>query len=962
MVAVSFVADDRGRVPFALIAALLLVSTLTYTGGLVQPAPEEPATPRLVEEATQEARLQLGATARAADRAAAREPLLTVATTPLGRVLADDPFESGLALRIAVGARERVRANRSFEETTVEVSVPPIADEAAARRAFRHVDLDHLDGDRYRVRLENVSLVVRRDGRVVERDAFALETTVSLPSMTVHDRTRTFERRLQAGITEPGLDRGLTARLFAVAWVRGYAQYGGAPISNVIANRHVGLMTNDALVDQQVAAFGTADPDSRRGVARAAADVAVADGVRGIESLVSEGMPAGPAGEKPVGGDSIAAIDTPSVMDQTQEFDVERGADEAFVDFVDGSGMDRSLREAYRARVRPTTVVEYRGRSVSHSGDRPTNGTQGFSYTSRDTDVRGRDQDPGHGSTVVAYDRTVTVTDTEYTYWTINGTYAGRTSTATERTYDVTVDVRCRYDRPASAPGGPVTSRCPFGSAARNDLLENAEQAIDWRYGGVDEVAADAATGDDRFRWLPVTVDPPTVARERAYESTAALRDAVREVDVEVAPRSMASTANPASELKEAVQEHRDRLVDAPRTYGSAATVAAYVARERYLDGLEADLGEHSSAFAGMQDALGDAMASRAVPASPPDGSTEALPPIASAVSAEPRYLSLSARSGPPNLAAENVNVFTVPYGDTADAVAGNIGGDEDSTSLAAATSALEASNRALESNDDDQLRRDRQKLRRAVRRSLDAIRDDQRAALRTGTVVSRSEAARAVDAGYGRYDSVEARAQAVVDGTIAGDVAASLPDDLSANDRDRALVELRVATTAAREDESVRIDDDPVSAATDRLRSHVRDGVEQSVRVGTHGLATTVKRNAMRSAAANIPAGLPLTPIPGQWYATANVWVVSVEGGYDRFVVESPRSTPVHGDNGTISYVREAARVRLDVDGDGDRETIGRNEPIELSADTGVFVVVPPGGSGVGDTDGQAIERSAGW
>ncbi|MFB6133033.1 MAG: hypothetical protein ABEJ44_06485 [Halanaeroarchaeum sp.] len=958
----SFVADDRGRVPFALVAALLLVSTLTYTGGFVRSAPEEPAVPRLVEEATQEARLQLGATARAADRAAAREPVLTVAATPLGHALADDPFESALALRIAVGARERIAARRSFAETTVGVSVPPIADVADARRALGRVDLVHLDGDRYRVRLENVSVVVRRDWRVVERDAITLETTVSLPSMTVHERARTFERRLHAGITEPGLDRGLTARLFAVAWVRGYAQYGGAPIANVIANRHVGLLTNDALVDQQVAAFGRADPDSRRGVARAAADVAVADGVRGIEGIVTAEMQRGASSKKPVGGESIGAIETPSVMDQTEEFDVDRGADQAFVAFVDGPGLDRSLRSAYRARVRPTTDVEYRGRSVSRGEEPPTNGTSWFSYSTSDTDVSGEGRDPGTGGTITEYDRTVTATDTEYTYWTVNGTYAGRTITVTERTYDVDVTVRCRYERPAGAPPGRVAGQCPFGSVARRDLARNAERAIERWYDGVDSVVVDAVTGNRDFRWLSVGVDPPEAARERAYESTAALRETVRKIDVEVAARSMASTANPASRLAETVRESRDRLVDAPGTYDSAATVAEYVARERYLDELEAHLGAHSSAFAGMQDALGDAMAARAVPENPPDGSTEALPPIASNVSAEPMYLSLSARTGSPPLAARNVNVFTLPFGDVADAVSGAIGGDDGSTSLAAASQALAATNRALESTDDDRLRRDRDELRRAIRSSLAAIRADQRAALRTGTSVSRSEAARAVGAGYGAYDTVEARARAVVDGTIATEVARSLPPRLSANERDRAMVELRVATTAARTDEAVRVDEDPVAAATDQLRSHVRDGVEQSVRVGTHSLATTVRQNAMRSAAAKIPAGLPLTPIPGQWYATANVWLVSVEGGYERFVVESPRSTPIYGNGGTISYVRMAAPVRLDVDADGNRETIGRNEPIDLSVETGVFVVVPPGGAGVGDTDGQAIERSPGW
>ncbi|MFW5938038.1 MAG: DUF7286 family protein, partial [Halanaeroarchaeum sp.] len=238
----------------------------------------------------------------------------------------------------------------------------------------------------------------------------------------------------------------------------------------------------------------------------------------------------------------------------------------------------------------------------------------------------------------------------------------------------------------------------------------------------------------------------------------------------------------------------------------------------------------------------------------------------------------------------------------------------------------------------------------------------DQRSALQSGTSLSREEADRAVDRGYRRHDSVADRAQAVVDGSIANDVAAGLPGSVSRTERDRAVVELRVATTDARGRESVRPDESVVGSAADRLRPHVQEGVEQTVRVGTHRAATAGKRRAMRSAAAEIPAGLPLTPVPGQWYATANVWVVSVRGGYDRFTVRAPRSSPAYRANGTVSYVRESAPVTLDVDGDGVEERLGRNEPIELAADTGVFVVVPPGSSGVGDTDGTADERSPGW
>lgn len=766
---------------------------------------------------------------------------------------------------------------------------------------------------------------------------------------------------MSAGVTDPGLERGLTARLFALAWVRGYAQYGGAPISNVVANRHVGVLANDALVDQQAAAFGRADPESRRGVAQAGADVAVADGVDGMESLVSAEM--GPQDDeaKPEGASSLGAIDTPSVMDDSQEYDVGHGADEAFVDFVDGRGLDDALAAAYRARIRPEATARQTDYTVRHDGNPPANGTPRFSHTATDRTVEGDDRTAGRGSSVLRYERTVTVTETEYTYWTVNRSVVGTTSTERERTYDVSIAVQCRYDAP-DVPGGRVTRRCPFEGAARTDLEDEATRAIAARFGGADSIAEAAVRGDPSYRWRSVSIDPPESAREQAYASTAALRDEVRDVDVEVESASMASTANPASRLSETVHRRHDGLVAAPTSYRSAATVAEYVARERYLDALADDLDDHSSTFAGMQDALGDVMADHAVPSESPSAEPDRLPPIASSVDADPRYLSLEAERGSPNLAARNVNVFTVPYGDAGDSVAGLVGEDDGSASLSTATSTLVATNRALTEEGDPQVRAEHDRLREAIGHSLDAVRDEQRRALRRSAGLSRAEANRAVDAGYDRHGTVAARATAVVDETISTDIATSLPETLSDSERDRARVAVRVATTEAREDESVRLDESTVSAATDRLRPHVRECVDQAVRVGTHRAVSEGKRRAMRSAAAEIPAGVPLTPVPGQWYATANVWVVSVEGGYDRFTVETPRATPIHGDDGTVAYVRESAPVTLDVDGDGVEETLGRNEPIELSADTRVVVVVPPGPSGVGDTNGIADERSPGW
>ncbi|MFB6135109.1 MAG: hypothetical protein ABEJ55_08985 [Halanaeroarchaeum sp.] len=954
----TFVADERGRVPFALVAALLLVGSVTYANAATTQPATDAVTPRLLETAVEEARLSLGTTARRAGREAAREPVLRTVDTSFGAVL-EDPFVDSIRMRIAVLARETVPGHRSAKATNVTVSLAPISDVASARSALRAVHFDRLADDRVRITLENVSVTIRREGRVVDRRSIPLTSTVALPALTLHDRTAEFEERLTADLRDPGVDRGLTTRLFALAWVRGYAQYGGAPISNVIANRHVGLLTNDALVDQQAATFGVADEQSRRGLARATADVAVADGVSGIEGAVT-GALSNSRRSNGV-GTSIDAVELPSTLDTTQRVGVDRTADEAFADFVDGGGLEEALAAAYRARVKPSSHARLIGSSVDQSGERPANGSIAFTSSRTSYRVEGGGRSAG-ASSVLEYDRTVTATQTEWSYWLVNGSYAGATSVSRQRTYSVTIAISCRYDPPASLATADVPERCPFGETARRSLRSNAHDAVTSRYGSPSAMARRAVAGDPSYRWDHVSVIPPASAHRSAYRRTASLREAVRSVSVATDVRSMASTASPASDLARRLEERRAELLDAPRRYRDAAAVAGRLAREAYLESVRDGLSGRESTVSRVQSRLGSLLAERSVPGEPPSADRGTLPPIATAVDAEPSYLSLRVASGEPPLAARNVNVFTVPYGDAGDAVAGVVGDTARTASIATATSTLTAASGvgppAAQQIRQDDLKR----LRQSLSTALEAVRDRQRRAILSETDVSDEAARSALSAAYAQYPTVAARGRAVVEGTIADATAAALPESVDAVARDRALIAVRLATLEARESTAVRVRQSTVAAVDETVRPIVGESVDQAVRAGTALAADRARRRALRGMARDLPAGVPIAPIPGGWYATANVWTVAVRGGYERFEVRSPRAASPYGDEGTISYVREAAPVAIDVDADGRPEVIGRNEAIEVSAQTGVFVVVPPGPSGVGDTDGNAVETSPGW
>jgi hypothetical protein len=145
------------------------------------------------------------------------------------------------------------------------------------------------------------------------------------------------------------------------------------------------------------------------------------------------------------------------------------------------------------------------------------------------------------------------------------------------------------------------------------------------------------------------------------------------------------------------------------------------------------------------------------------------------------------------------------------------------------------------------------------------------------------------------------------------------------------------------------------VTRAGGRLRESGRAAVREAAKQGLRATADGLQRRVAGGLLA-VPEGVPLLPVPGYWYATANAWRVSVSGRYERVAVRAPADSPAPSPN--VTYVREAAPVVIDVDGDGAAERLGRNRPVRFAVETGVVVVVPPGGPGVGDRV-AAVEAS---
>lgn len=993
--------NERARVPFALVGVVLLVGSVTFAATLSTraPPPDDPATERAIERTTAATTTALrAASTRAADRAA-RHPVTSPGNTSAGTALnASTTFRDYLRVRVYLTARTHLRSvGQVVDGVRTTVSLPPVPNATALRRAKGRVLVERAgpNGTAMRVRVENVTITARRNGHVVERVRVSPTFVVDTPALAVHDRVRRFERRLDAGPTEPGLSRGLTARLYPIAWARGYAQYGGAPISNVIANRHVELATNGALLAAQRTAFGSADPAGRRGFAAAAGRVAVTDVLTAAGARRSRTEAVLRAAERVVSDDRIdrdpirgLQRGAPSPNDQMR-VGVNRSADVGFVGLVNGNLTD-VLRTVYSARVRPDASVEHV--DTERTGDtRPPEGWT-LADERRDSQVRvTKEISRGQGDVdaerewhvLRAYGRRVVRETTTVRTWRRDG----RTrTTRVDRiaTYRVTVSILGRHAPGARAPQRTIRTvhRRGAGPLDGPNLAGVEQRAVERLVagnGGPDGLARRAV--GDSLDTSPRTVrgERPDGLRRWIVRDLVALRNRVRTVSVGVERGAVGThSANAPAELAGRLDRRRADLLDVPTAYGSVAGKARAAARAAYLDrvvarlerraarqrrersGLRRALRDRGLTLADIERALrgrrGGGWEHRAGSDRNPNLSVDGAPPYLTLAEVSRERAGVSGEGTVRPLAARNLNVFTVPYGDAAGTVVDRLF-DTRLVHLRTAARTLQAA-RLANGSLNGTIRVRRTELRRDVRRSVGAVSERLRGSLRRSEVGgSTAERREIVRAGLSRWDTVAGRALALTNGSAVRAVVAEAAerDERFAGQPERTRLRVRLGVSVGR----------ALSAPPGRVSQPIVNRTESIVKaVASESLGRLVERGRnrwARSSLGSLPAGLPVTPAPGNWYATVNVWHVQVRGGYERFTVRAKRGQRSVAD-ATLAYTRAGEAVRLDVDDDGRPELLGRGERVSFETGTVVVVVVPPGGRGVGDTDGNADERSPGW
>jgi hypothetical protein len=984
------------------LGVVVLVGAATFAAGVetTGPSRSDRATDVAVDRLTAASSTAVREAVRDAAREAALRPVTTPANTTVGRALDEErPFRDALRLRIYVRSRAYL-ATASHERNGVRAtaSLPATTDTAAIEDALSRVRIRPVDnGTALQVRIRNVSVRATRAGRTVVATNRTLNVTVATPVLAMHDRAEAYERRLDRDALEgPGLGRQVTARLFAVAWARGYAQHAGAPIEEVLATRHVEVATNDAVLRTQRATFGRADPVARRQLAEAAvraglADVAEPTPVDGNAAWAWDDA----SGVAVPAGSDDASVPSPDASIPIRVGDT---ADRAAVHAMrsDRTGpyaLDGALRAAYRANASLRTVVD-----VVEREDRPSPASPGSGWEQVDSyrRVEATVSDAsgplpaarGQERLAARFARRVERRHTVGRTW-AKGNHTTTTEVHWRETYRVGVAVVVAHAPNGGAPDRAVRPLFERGGALDGRNLAGtpamaAETLVDGA-GGRDRVAADVVAGDAGTSASVYGERPGNLSRW-VRRDVVRLNSRVRNVSTNVSGTAIGTMrVNPAAELAAELRANRAELVDAPATYDGVADRARVAARARYLDAVLDRLDARAARFDRMRRAYGRSLAAEDVE-SPSSLATRvaagrnasaAGPPVIRgnlsnatlSPQVAPAYLTTEMVSHEQSpavprrrayhpLATRNVNLFTVPYEDAAAAVSGAVVEDPERVHLGSAGRALRVANLTLRSREDAKLRRERDRLQAAVESALRPVER------RAGAVLARTTrlppaARRRVVAEAGEDWTTAGRARAAANGSLAAAIAAEAADRGGVDAETRATLTRRLRVETA---DAVGRRDATVSARqVASVGTHAR-------RLASEAAAETVARTGERAtdraaeewvgeAFAAVPSGLPVVPPPYTWYATVNVWTVTVEGAYARFSLRSTRDAP----GGSLRYVREGAAATLDVDGDGTAELLGHGERVGFETRTAVFVVVPANGRGVGDV-GVAEETSPGW
>lgn len=1008
--------DERGRVPFALVGVLLLlgsvaIATVSFDGGRVDrdAALAGDRAESVAETALRDATREAGATAAA-------NPVVAPADTEFGNLLEDDrPYRSYLELLIAIQFRDALRGDgQRVADARATVTLSAITDVDSAEAAMDQVSVEATSRGIVAVEVTDVPIEITRDGDVVDTRHRTITANVTTPTLTLHDRTTTFQERLDGKTLEPGsLSRGLTGGLYGLGWTRGYGQYSGLPIDDVIANRHVELVTNLAVLDAQRSTFGNSNQQAEQGLAAATAQV-VANETVGAQAggFLDAALPE--ANDDPTFGE-VASPPT-----RTTVVGVNGTANTALADIVDDASdpedgivpadAENPWDYPLEAIVRTGSSIEAELQTTEAVGERELHDQEistAGNWTRLET-IGTESVDPvtveaGDGSLpaeTFGWSRTLTERRTVVLEETTTAKYRNQANESVrygEVRYRREVDVGIALEHQPLDREWIPSAIAPGPDGWRYErLADEAESTLIDDAGGVDAIARNVATDEPIDRSSVASPDDLADEADTVYESLASLRDELRGVQTTTELALMATDADPSAELRGKLDAESDSYREVPTAYDDLDQRATVAARSIYFERVLQRLEARSAGMAGTQSAIQDkvdqvsslpsvglnALLETGLDYARPEpatlGTEEPAPDLDLTVDADPGYLDLEEVNEtavpPPTdengsyypLAAKTTTVDSLPTEDMAETFAGIVVNLFDSPTktvpLAMAARSLDGANEIPQgAAGNTSFVEHRAQLREDVRDGVDAVDEAAVEALQTETGLSEDEAAAIVDGATVQFGGPAERALAYDDGTALTAIGAEVEKDdaVSEVEADRAETVVRDRVTSRLGDDATQVKLSVVESVTDRATTIAEDAIATQ----TEAAADSVeKRLADRFGRAPVigTRGIPLVPFPGWWAATGNVWRVEVGGTYAGFSVRAAQGGPSGG--GHVSYVRDGQPVALDVTGDGSPELLGNASRISFEASTTVAVVVPPSGGGVGNGDTGFQQTSDGW
>ncbi|RKD97466.1 DUF7286 family protein [Halopiger aswanensis] len=294
---VSIADDDRARIPFAMIAVLLLVTSLGAIAVLEQrsdPVIDQEAELGMDRSVTA-AQSELRSASIDASHSAVSAPLITARTdTGIDAIDStaddhDENFENYLKLLIYLEAYERLPAAGQTvgTDTKTTVSIPKVTEDGAGDDAITPDEaIDRVDlviGDYADTELEAGLLEVTIEDVEIHSTATATETrpitvTVGAPVKQLDERTTEYESQLDADFFDAdlngelsGLGQHSAARLYLLAYFKaGWDRFDRTArpddhdFERVLEPEHTEVLMNDAIFDVQHDVFGTKDPYADR--------------------------------------------------------------------------------------------------------------------------------------------------------------------------------------------------------------------------------------------------------------------------------------------------------------------------------------------------------------------------------------------------------------------------------------------------------------------------------------------------------------------------------------------------------------------------------------------------------------------------------------------------------------------------------------------------------------------------